>query len=310
MRSRTLALVLSLLAVLAGGHGPEAGAAPRLRVVASLPDLKALTEAVGGDLVEVDSLARPDQNPHDIEVRPSLMVKLRRADPLVRNGLDGDPWVEPLVQGSGNGGLLRGRPGHVDVSPGIPVLGVPAGPVDRSRGDVHPEGNPHFTLDPASAAVVTGHILEGLARAAPGQRAALEGRRREFLSRLDAALGRWQETLAFARGTPVAVYHDTWLYFLDRFRLTRALTVEDRPGIPPSPAHVATVIRRMRAEAIRVLVLEPWADRRLAERVAREGGARVVVLAPAVGAAPGAGSYLDLFEHNVRLLAEALRSTP
>ena len=144
MRHLTVGLIAAWLAL--GGGGAEG--AGKLRVVASLPDLGALTEAVGGDLVEVDVLARGDQNPHDIEIRPSLMVKLRRADLLVRNGVDGDPWVEPLVRGAGNARLAPGAPGHVDVSQGIQVLGVPVGPVDRSRGDVHPLGNPHFTLDP------------------------------------------------------------------------------------------------------------------------------------------------------------------
>ena len=291
------------LGLSAGG----AAAADKLRVVASLSDLKALTEAVGGDLVEVDTLARGDQNPHDLELRPSLMVKLRRADLLVRNGIDGDPWVEPLVRGAGNGRLAPGGAGHVDVSRGIQVLGVPQGPVDRSRGDVHPEGNPHYTLDPASAAIVTANIVEGLARLAPDHRSAFEARRREWLTRLDAALVRWQESLAPYRGTRVVTYHDTWIYFLDRFGLVSAGTVEDRPGIPPSPAHVAELIRRMRSEQVRVLVYEPWADRKLVERIARETGARAVGLATAVGATKEATSYLELFEFNVRALAQALR---
>ena len=291
------------LGLLAGG----ATAANKLRVVASLSDLKALTEAVGGDLVEVDTLARGDQNPHDLELRPSLMVKLRRADLLVRNGIDGDPWVESLVRGAGNGRLAPGGVGLLDVSRGIQVLGVPQGPVDRSRGDVHPEGNPHYTLDPASAAIVTATIVEGLARLAPDQRSVFEARRREWLTRLDAALVRWQESLAPYRGTRVVTYHDTWIYFLDRFGLVSAGTVEDRPGIPPAPSHVAELIRRMRSEQVRVLVYEPWADRKLVERIARETGARAVGLATAVGATKEATSYLELFEFNVRALAQALR---
>jgi ABC-type Zn uptake system ZnuABC Zn-binding protein ZnuA len=285
-----------------GGH-----AAGQLRIVASLPDLKALTEAVGGDLVDVDVLARGDQNPHDIEIRPSLMVKLRRADLLIRNGVEGDPWVEPLLQGAGNGRLVRGQPSHVDVSRGIPILGIPQGPMDRSRGDVHPEGNPHYTLDPSTAPTVTATILEALTRLAPEHRATFEARRREFLARLDAGLARWQATLAPSRGARVVTYHDTWVYFLDRFALVPAGTVEDRPGIPPSPTHVAELIRTMKAQGIRAVVYEPWADRRLAERIARETGARAVALAPAVGATKEATSYLEMLEFNVNALAQALR---
>ena len=235
------------------------------------------------------------------------MVKLRRADLLVRNGIDGDPWVEPLVRGAGNGRLAPGGVGLLDVSRGIQVLGVPQGPVDRSRGDVHPEGNPHYTLDPASAAIVTANIVEGLARLAPDQRSVFEARRREWLTRLDAALVRWRESLAPYRGTRVVTYHDTWIYFLDRFGLVSAGTVEDRPGIPPAPAHVAELVRRMRSEQVRVHVYEPWSDRKLVERIARETGARAVGLATAVGATKEATSYLELFEFNVRALAQALR---
>jgi zinc/manganese transport system substrate-binding protein len=298
-----LFIAVFALGLPAGG----ARAAGKLRVVASLPDLGALAQAVGGDLVEVDTLARGDQNPHDVEIRPSLMVKLRRADVLIRNGVEGDPWVEPLVRGAGNSKLAPGAPGLVDVSRGVPVLGVPSGPVDRSRGDVHPEGNPHFTLDPGNAAVVTANILDGLARAAPEHRATFEARRREWLARLDTALARWQQTLGPYRGAPVVTNHDLWIYFLDRFGLGSIGTVEDRPGIPPSPAHVAELIRQMKARQVRVLIYEPWADRKLIERIAHESGARAVGLATAVGATKEATSYLDLFEFNVRALAQALR---
>jgi zinc/manganese transport system substrate-binding protein len=305
MRCRLSGLFIVVLALGLAAGG--AGAAEKLRVVASLPDLGALAQAVGGDLVEVDTLARGDQNPHDVEIRPSLMVKLRRADVLIRNGVEGDPWVEPLVRGAGNGRLTPGGPGVVDVSRGIQILGIPQGPVDRSRGDVHPEGNPHFTLDPGSAAVVTANIVDGLARAAPEHRATFETRRREWLARLDTALARWQQMLGPHRGAPVVTNHDLWIYFLDRFGLETVGTVEDRPGIPPSPAHVAELIRQMKARQVRVLIYEPWADRKLIERIARETGARAVGLATAVGATKEATSYLDLFEFNVRTLAQVLR---
>jgi zinc/manganese transport system substrate-binding protein len=294
--------ILLALGFVAGG-----AEAARIRVVASTPDLKALTEAVGGDLVEVDSLARPDQNPHDIEVRPSLMVKLRRADLLVRNGAGGDPWVESLVQGANNARVVRGASGHIDVSAGVTLLGVPEGRVDRSRGDVHPEGNPHFTLDPGTAPTVTANIVEGLARVVPDQRSAFEIRRGDFLARMDAGLARWRDTLAPFRGARVVAYHELWAYFLQRFGLVQAAAIEDRPGIPPSPGHLAALIRRMKDEQIRVVIAEPWADRKLVELVAREAGARAIVLAPAVGAVKQAETYIALFEYNVDTLARALR---
>lgn len=281
-------------------------AQPKIRVVASTPDLKSLTEAVGGDRVDVESLARGWQNFHDVEVRPSLMVKLRRADLLVTNGLDLDFWVDSLVQGAHNPKLLVGGPGRIDASRGVPVQEIPAGRVDRSMGDVHPLGNPHYTLDPATAPIATANILDGLARLTPEHRELFDRRRDEFLGRLRAAQTRWRETLERFKGAKVVVYHNTWIYFLSRFGLTQAGTIEDRPGIPPSPAHLAAIVRRMKDERIRVVVLDPWGDRRLAERVAADAGAQVIVLAHTVGAVKGTDSYLEMIGHNVNALARAL----
>jgi ABC-type Zn uptake system ZnuABC Zn-binding protein ZnuA len=298
------ALLLAVLAAL--GLLAEGGEAARVRVVASLPDLKALTEAVGGDLVEVDSLARGAQNPHDVDIRPSLMLRLRRADLLVRNGAGGDPWVEPLLVGAQNARIMPGAPGYVDASRGVPIL-PPTGPLDRSRGDVHPEGNPHYTLDPGNAPVVTANILEGLVRVAPAHAGRFQARRAEFLARLEQALAGWQATLAPARGAPVVTYHETFTYFLRRFGLVQAAVIEDRPGIPPSPTHLAGLVRLMRERGVRVIVAEPWADRSVVDLLARETGARAVTLPAAVGGLRGVDTYLDLMDFQVRALAEALQ---
>ncbi|MGH7308262.1 MAG: metal ABC transporter substrate-binding protein [Candidatus Rokuibacteriota bacterium] len=299
---RAVLAALLALGLLAGG----AEGAKKLKVVASLPDLKALTEAVGGDLVEVETLARGSQNPHDIEVRPSLMLKLRRADLLVRNGAGGDPWVEPLIVGAQNGRIVPGAPGYVDASKGVPII-PPTGATDRSRGDVHPEGNPHYTMDPALAPIITANIIEGLKRVAPEHAGRFETRRGEFLAGLEAAIARWQAALAPARGARVISYHETFTYFLRRFGLEEAGAIEDRPGIPPSPTHLAALIRAVREGKIRLIVAEPFADRKVVELLARDSGARALTLPSAVGGVKGIETYLDLFEHNVRALAEALR---
>lgn len=299
---------VSLIAVFALWFLPVLSEAAKIRAVTTIPDLKALTEAVGGDLVEVESLARGDQNAHDIELRPSLMLRLRRADLLVLNGLGLDSWAERLIEGSHNPKLLPGAEGYVDASRGVPVLGLPTGRVDRSLGDVHPEGNPHFTLDPLTAQAVTANIVEGLARVAPQQAAAaFAARRKEFLDRLQEALERWQKMLAPFKGTKVVTYHDNRLYFLRRFGLELAGTVEDKPGIPPSPTHLASLIRRMKEQKVRLLIADPFSDQKVAELVAREGGAKLLILPPAVGGAKGVDTYLDLFDYQVRAITEALQ---
>jgi zinc/manganese transport system substrate-binding protein len=305
MRSllRITFVALAGLALLAG----SAGAADKIQVVATTTDLKALTEAVGGDLVEVDALARGNQNPHDLEVRPSLMVKVRRADVIVLNGLDLDQWAEVVIQGANNPKVNPGAPGRVDASEGILVLEVPKTRVDRSMGDVHPMGNPHYTADPGMAPAVTANILNGLARVAPQSRAAFERNRAAFLARLEQAQARWTEALAPVKGARVVVDHSLWAYFLTRFGLVQAASVEERPGIPATPSHVVKLIELIKGERIKVIMTVPWGDKKLAERIGQEGGAKVVLMAPAVGGVKGADSYIETVDYNVKTLAQALR---
>ncbi|MEX2221527.1 MAG: metal ABC transporter substrate-binding protein [Candidatus Rokuibacteriota bacterium] len=310
MRSLLRALPVIALAVvqLAPGLGPgAAAAADKLRVVATTTDLKALTEAVGGDLVEVNSLARGNQNPHDLEVRPSLMVKVRRADLLVINGLDLDQWAEVVVQGANNPKVLPGTPGRVDASQGLPVLEVPTTKVDRSMGDVHPMGNPHYTPDPGMAPQITANILAGLARLMPGSRPVFEKNRADFLGRLEQAMSRWQAALAPFKGARIVQYHADFVYLFARFDLVKAGAIEDRPGIPATPGHLARLIQEMKQAQVKLVVVEPWNDVKLAERVAQEAGAKVRVLAPSVGALKEARTYLDTVDYNVRTIADGLR---
>jgi ABC-type Zn uptake system ZnuABC Zn-binding protein ZnuA len=299
--------VVPACVLLAGLLAVSAQGADKIRVVTTTTDLKALTEAVGGGLVEVDALARGNQNPHDLEVRPSLMVKVRRADVLVLNGLELDQWADVVVQGANNPKVIPGAPGRVDASAGILVLEVPTTRVDRSMGDVHPVGNPHYSLDPALAPAVTANILEGLVRVAPEYRAMFERNRAEFLGRLEPALRGWSATLAPFKGAPVVVYHAQWAYLLACFGLTQVGTVEERPGIPPAPGHVAKLIQLMKDEKVKVVIVEPWSDYKLAELVAQEAGGQVVLLATGVGAVKSAETYLDAVDYNVKTLAKALK---
>ena len=277
---RTFRTVLVVLAV-AGLLASAAAAADKIRVVATIPDLKALTEEVGGKLVDVEALARGTQNAHELEIRPSLMLKLRRADLLIENG--------------------------VDVSRGIQVLEVPSTRVDRSMGDVHPLGNPHYSLDPGMAPIITQNIVDGLGRFAPEHRAEFEKNREAFLARLDEAMARWTRALEPIKGARVVVYHPQWIYMLTRFGLSQAATLEDRPGIPASPAHLTRVIRQMKDERIKVIIVEPWNDLKLATRVADEAGAKAVVLASMVGGVKGADSYIGAIDHNVNALVTAMK---
>ena len=305
--SKRAGLFVLLVALAALAAVPAAQAARKLRVVATIPDLKSLTEAVGGDLVEVDSLTRGTQNFHEAEVRPSMMLKLRRADAVIENGLGLDAWADVAITGSNNAELMAGGRGRIDISRGIQVLEVPTTRVDRSMGDVHPQGNPHFSLDPGLAPVITQNIVDGLARIAPEHRAAFAENRKNFLAKLDARMAEWSKMMEPVKGSKVVVFHPVYIYFLTRFGLVQAAALEDRPGIPPSPQHLVNVIRQIKDERIKVILVEPWNDVKLANRVAEEAGAKAFVVASAVGAVKGADNYIAAIDYNVNTLAKALR---
>src|SRR5262245_9557323 len=303
----TLVLVWLHAALALGLLVGSVEAAAKVRVVTTTTDLKALTEAVGGDLVDVDALARASQNPHDLEVRPSLMLKVRRADLLIMNGLELDQWAEVVVHGANNDRVIPGAPGRVDASQGIMVLEVPTTRVDRSMGDVHPLGNPHYTVDPGLAAPVTANILDGLVRVAPQYRGPFEKNREAFLTKLDEAMRRWSKELEPFKGTKVVVDHNMWPYVLSRFGVVQTGTIEERPGIPPTPAHLTRLIGLMKGQHVRVIIRAGWGDQKQAEYVGRETDAKVVTLASAVGAAKGTDTYIDWIDYDIKTLAEALR---
>jgi ABC-type Zn uptake system ZnuABC Zn-binding protein ZnuA len=238
-----------------------------------------------------------------------MMLKLRRADALIENGVELDAWADVAVTGANNANIVRGAPGRIEISRGIQLLEVPTTRVDRSMGDVHPLGNPHFSLDPGLAPMITQNIVDGFARLAPENRAEFEKNRQAFLQKLEAQMDRWTKVMEPFRGGKVIVYHPDFIYFLTRFGLVQVATLEDRPGIPASPQHVVQIIRQMKAEQVKVILVEPWNDVKLAERVAGEvgNGAKALVMATAVGAVKGADNYFAAIDYNITTLAQALK---
>ena len=277
-----------------------------LRVLATLPDLWSITRALVGDLGEVQVATRPGQNPHDLEIRPSQIVLVKRAEILVRNGLDEDAWIDPVIESSGNPRLLRGAPGVVEAVRGLSILKVRTGLIDRSLGDVHPSGNPHFTLDPGTLPVVTANIVAGLGRLRPDLAERLEANRRAFLDEVAVAGRRWSDALASYRGASLVSYHDSWPYFYRAFGLEELGVIEDRPGVPPSPQHLVTLIRQMREQRTKVVLVESWYPTDTAAAVARAAGARVLVLPQSPGAVKGTDTYIAHMDFLVSALAKAL----
>lgn len=282
----------------------------KLRVVTTTTDLKWLVETVGGDLVSVESLSSGDQDLHFVEPRPSRVVKLKRADLLVRVGLDLDGWVESLAAAAKNDRVAPGGPGYVDASAGIEPLQVPTGKVDASMGDLHVYGNPHYWLDPANAAVITRNIADGLARVDPADAAAFAENRKKFLSVLDAKLKEWEKKAAPLRGLKVVTYHNSWVYFARRFGLTIAGNVEPKPGIPPSPAHLERLISLMKAQRVSAVMAEPFFPQGGPRMLSEKTGARLLVVPSSTGGVPGVKGYLDVFDFVLDRLLEAVPGGP
>jgi ABC-type Zn uptake system ZnuABC Zn-binding protein ZnuA len=281
-----------------------------IAVVTTTQDLKSLTEAIGKELVNVVSLVPPRTDAEAYEPRPSDLLHLKDAALIVRVGLGYDDWLDRLLAQHGNARLLRGGPGHVDASVGIPLLEVQSRSVEsQPSGHAHGLANPHYWLDPANARFITASIADGLARAAPDQAPLFAANRQAFLHVLDDRLGTWEARLAPYAGMAVVAYHNSWPYFARRFRLNIIATIEPKEDVPPSPVRLARIAAEMRATHALGVLVTPQEPREAAEAVAARAGVHIAVMAGSVGELPGAGDYLSLFETDVSALLVSLSRT-
>jgi ABC-type Zn uptake system ZnuABC Zn-binding protein ZnuA len=263
----------------------------KIKVVASTPDLASIATMIGGSQVEVESIAKGTANPHYVEVLPSYMVKVARADLYLKVGMYLDQWADLIIDGSRNDHLII-----VDCSQGIDRLQVPTGKVDASLGDVHPLGNPHYALDPANGLVISDNILEGLKKVDPKNSQLYEAGFTQFKTQMQAKMAEWDKLAAPLKGLQVVCFHDDWVYFEKRFGLDVVGYIEPKPGIEPTPSHTHDLIEMMKDRKVRLIAIDPYYSDRVPNSVASATGAKVVVLPSSVGAAPGINSYFDLFE--------------
>jgi len=299
MASR-FALIVACLALASPGYAED-----RIQVVTTTTDLRSLTEAVGGERVAAVSLVPANMDAEDYQPKPQDVLRLKNARLLVRVGLDYDLWVDrPLAQ-AGRAEIRRGGPAYVDASFGIAVLELRGMSVGPSDGHAHGSGNPHYWLDPKNAEIITGTLLEALARIDPANAAAYETNRQVFLARLNAKLAEWETKLAPLQGMSIVAYHNSWPYFARRFRLDFVGFIETKPGVPPSPSHLAGIVKTMRERNVRIVVSEPQEPERDVAFVASKTGALVVKLAASVGALPRTDDYIALFDANVEALTSA-----
>lgn len=301
-----VAVVLAALVLTA----PPLRAASKLKIVTATTDLAEFASEVGGDRVEVESIARGYQDPHFVEAKPSFLLKLRRADLLIVVGLQLEiGWLPPLITQCGNPNVQVNGNGYLDASQFAEILEKPTGVVTRAMGDVHPFGNPHYWLDPENGRRIAQGIEQKLAEMRPEDAAYFQQRFQDFGRRLTEAEKRWDAEMQPFRGRKVITYHRSWPNFLKRFGLTAAGEIEPRPGIPPSPGHTVDVIRLMRSENIKVILVEPYFDLKTPKAIARETGGQVVVLLPSVGGEKEVTDYFQLFDYDIDLLTRAFKAT-
>jgi len=326
---------------------PVSAAAKKIQVVCTLPTLKALTEEIGGDHVDVVSLAKGDQDPHFVTPTPVLMKRTREAVLFIENGLSLELWADEVVNGSGNSRIFRGTTGRIIASNGISALEIPS-VITRELGDIHPQGNPHVWLDPLLAKVEAGNICEALKAADSSGAAYYEARKVDFFQRIDAALfgpellkllgsqkltrlawsgqlqsflennkiggipltaktGGWLKASELLRGKKAYEFHKVWAYFARVFGIQLAGTIEERPGIPPGPQHVRQVTERIGAEKIPLILVDNFYDPSLPSNIARQTGASLVLLPDQVEGEAGIKTYFDLMDHLISKMTEALK---
>jgi ABC-type Zn uptake system ZnuABC Zn-binding protein ZnuA len=275
--------------------------------VATTPDLAALAKAVGGDAVDVKALAKPTEDSHFVDAKPSHIVTLNRADVLIEGGAELElGWLPPLLESARNSKISAGAPGRIVASTGITMKEKPA-TFDRSKGDVHALGNPHFLVDPLNAKIVAANIADHLSRVAPASASVFKANLAAFNTAVDAKTAEWQKQLAPYQGAKIVTYHKDFVYLAERFGLEVVETLEPKPGIAPSPSHLAEVIATMRAQNARVIIVQPFQNRKTAETVARQTGATVLDISQQPGAIKGTDTYIDLMEHVVRTLVNGLQ---
>jgi len=280
--------------------------AKKLNVVTTTPDFAALAREIGGDAVEVTALAKPTEDPHFVDPKPSLLVTLNRADVLIEGGAELElGWLPPLLDNARNARIAAGLPGRVVASQGIRMLEVPS-TFDRSKGDIHALGNPHFTIDPLNAKIIAANIAEHFAQVDPQAAPVFKANLERFDATVDRRLAEWQKQLEPYRGSTLVTYHKDFVYFAARFNLEIVETLEPKPGIAPSPAHLVQVISTMQARKTRVILVQPYQNRKTAETVARQTNAVVLDMPQQPGAIRNTTTYFELMDHLVQTLAAAL----
>ena len=302
---RALIIGTVVAATLAGAIPAQA---KKLNVITATTDMAALAQEVGGDHINIESIAKGYQDPHFVEAKPSFLLKLRQADVLITVGLQLEiGWLPPLITQSGNPRIQVGANGYLDASQFAEILEIPTGTVTRAMGDVHPLGNPHYWLDPDNGRRVARGIAGKLGELDPTDAAYFQERFQDFDKRLTAAEQKWDAEMAPFRGRKVVTYHNSFSNFAKHFHLIVIGYVEPRPGIPPTPSHTLDLIGLMKRENCKLVLVEPYFDMKTPNSIGAATGAKVEVYLPSVGGEKQVANYFELFDYDIELLKKGFQ---
>ncbi len=283
--------------------------AKKLKIVAATEDLASIARLIGGEEVEVFSIARGYQDPHFVDAKPSFIVKLQKADMFIQAGLGLEiGWAPQLLDGSRNGKIMPGGRGYLDASRGVPLLEAPRGDPAalRAQGDIHASGNHHYWLDPRRGKIIAKNIYRALASIRPEKQALFLENLNRFSQKLSQKIEEWQAAFAAFKGAKIIAFHNTWPYFEEFSGIDIIGFIEPKPGIPPTPKHLVKVIQTVQREGVKAIIISPYYSQKSARLVARRTGVPVVELAASVGAYPEIKDYFDLFDYNLRQLSNVL----
>src|SRR3989454_5845301 len=305
-KTRFTAIALSFALVFALLFPVTGRADSKIRIMTATTDLASLAEEIGGDKVDVESVARGYQDPHFVDPKPSFLLKLSKAELLIVVGLELEiGWLPPLISQSSNPRIQVGAPGYFDASRFAKILEIPTGQVTRAEGDVHPLGNPHYWLDPENGLRIAKGIQNKLSEMRSGDSTYFAQRYDSFEQRLKQADEKWLAEMKPYAGRKIVTYHRSWPNFAEHFHLDLVGYVEPRPCIPPSPQHTVELIGLMKRDGVKVIAVEPYFDLKTPNAVARDTSGQVVVLMPSVGGEKETIDYFKLFDYDIAKLKQA-----
>ncbi|MEP6756899.1 MAG: metal ABC transporter substrate-binding protein [Chthonomonadales bacterium] len=278
-----------------------------VRVVVTDTNLASIANEIGGNRVVVESLSRSTDDPHHVEPTGSMVSKVAHANVVARIGMDFDTWLDGVLEKSGNDGVSKGGKGYADCSANLRVQEIPPAKLDPSMGDIHVYGNPHYLMDPANGILAAGNIAAALIRVDPAGQPYYNQRFLDFGAKIKEHLAGWRTMLAPYKGSLITTYHRSWVYFVTRFGLKEFGTIEPKPGIQPSQGHVNDLIREMKADKVKAMLVEEFRSHRFPDLIQGQTGAKAVYVPLSVGADPAATDYIKLFDVIVGRLAEALK---